>query len=698
MPRSRPLILLLGSLLSAILSHSQWNQSSGPEGGYTNGIIKVNDVLLLSSGAGGIYRSEDNGLTWLPSTTGLPDQAHVNDIASDSGNIYAALYDYGLYRSMDGGMSWMPANNGIDTQSVWTVFALGPDVFIGNFDQKVFHSSDYGANWAMESINVSEKQINAFVHFNSKIYVGTAGGLFEYENSNGIWNRIDIPGLSPNGIRSMTVHNGIFYIASDGQLFASNDNLASWSHTAVGNGSTIVSMAGEQHKFYAVTGHGYYYTEDNGTNWNGPILPNEKISLNDMLVSNGKIILNSTRGNYESMDDGANWAFNSAGIKAQHITAFARNDNKLFAGTSANGLFRSDDNGGSWTEINTGIDALNAMDIKEIVNVGDTLYIATGGGVYSSGNNGANWVRILDPGTNKSADALAYNNGIFACSVAGTGMYLSSDRGETWNMVPAIGLNTDTSYTSILMEGQKIISATANGELFFSTDLGENWTDISISNGFFYITDIELVDEELYAATPHGLYISSDMGQNWGRFTTSGTNSVHDIIIQDDIVYAATNSGVLAMKAGRDSWYSFGDNMEKYTNKIFLKDGILFAGTYAWGVWSQHISELVMPGDDGADDPVNEDDPCYDKTTGNFMEDCPTLALYPTMTSGELNLSGQFETAEIRIYSSGGLLALSAKTNAGKDDPVHLDMLTSGLYFVHVLSEGRTHTFKIIKR
>src|SRR5579872_3668492 len=71
------------------------------------------------------------------------------------------------------------------------------------------------------------------------------------------------------------------------------------------------------------------------------------------------------------------------------VSCFASNSSYLFAGTDRNGVFRSGDNGLTWTSVrngmsNTSIDALLAL--------GMNLYAATfGGGIYLSTDNGTDW-------------------------------------------------------------------------------------------------------------------------------------------------------------------------------------------------------------------------------------------------------------------------------------------------------------------
>jgi hypothetical protein len=68
-------------------------------------------------------------------------------------------------------------------------------------------------------------------------------------------------------------------------------------------------------------------------------------------------------------------------------------NNQLFAGTHGGGIFRSVDNGDSWTQINSG---LTCTDVRAITFTADNyIFAGTGvGGVYRSLDNGDSWTQV----------------------------------------------------------------------------------------------------------------------------------------------------------------------------------------------------------------------------------------------------------------------------------------------------------------
>ena len=633
MATPKPLLLACLSLLCISISYSQWTQSAGPEGGYTNDIVKVDNTLIVSAGGGGVYISTNNGASWEPSNEGLPLHPHVYRIASHGDNVYISLYQGGVYRSIDKGSTWSPANNGADRLTFYSLFTNGQEIYAGSADGKLYYSADYGANWSEKNNGLPGNPISGFVSYNSKMYVGTADGLFESVDNGNIWNAINIPGLSPNGIQSMTEYNGVFYVTNDGQMFVSNDNLASWILTPLGGGSTLTNLVGYEGVVYTTNSFGrYYYSSDNGVNWTMGQNTQTDSSANNILLSNDKLFMLTSEGVFESFDDGSSWTFNSNGIKAHNISALAANDTYLFTGTSENGIFRSSDNGATWTPIGISSTDLNSKSINDIIVIDNTIFAATSAGIYTSNDNGDNWVIKLDPGVNKSTSGLDYDNGILATIIGGAGVYISSNLGETWTLSSMEGIDpTEIGYTSILIRDEVIVVSTANSELFVSDDMGQTWSNISIPDGFFFTQDLEFIDNRLYAATAQGVMASDDLGETWYRFLTYGYNSVQDIIVIDNTIYGATDFGLYASEEGRDFWYPFTEGTKnEHLTEILLKDGTLFAGTSGSSLWSRPLSEIVVPPlDDDNDGVINEDDLCPGTPWGSEVDSngCATSQL-----------------------------------------------------------------------
>ena len=169
------------------------------------------------------------------------------------------------------------------------------------------------------------------------------------------------------------------------------------------------------------------------------------------------------------------------------IYSLAINSNgDIFAGTDANGLFRSTDNGNSWTNLgftNTWIqrNGIAISPSQEILIATDNKNAT--GGVYRSSNNGNNWDTLGLTDNAEIAIALNSSGHIFV-GTAAQGVYRSTDNGQNFVQINA-GLDTSNGMNPIsftINTSGHIFVGTVSGGVFRSTNNGDNWVQIQSGN------------------------------------------------------------------------------------------------------------------------------------------------------------------------------------------------------------------------
>ena len=68
---------------------------------------------VFMAGLQGVYRTYDNGKTWIESNTGFVGSEVVDLVTSLDGTMYATTYNLGIFKSTDGGKNWVFASFGI---------------------------------------------------------------------------------------------------------------------------------------------------------------------------------------------------------------------------------------------------------------------------------------------------------------------------------------------------------------------------------------------------------------------------------------------------------------------------------------------------------------------------------------------------------------------------------------------------------
>src|ERR1051325_7644845 len=177
--------------LSVSTAFSQWVQTSGPGGITINALLKNGSVMLAGSETYGVYRSTNNGSSWL-TTTG-----------TSNARVRAFVYLKCFYFC---GVS-------------------GPGSLKG-----IYKSSDNGQSWQLMSSTMSGKFINSLAVKDNLIFPGTPypdGGLFRSSDGGQSWTN-----LVPNSISRVNflfVNGDAILLGSDNFIWRSVNNGDSWS-------------------------------------------------------------------------------------------------------------------------------------------------------------------------------------------------------------------------------------------------------------------------------------------------------------------------------------------------------------------------------------------------------------------------------------------------------------------------------------
>jgi len=206
-----------------------------------------------STGAGsGVYKSEDAGLTWQKTSSGLPSE-DVRALAFDQtepATLYAAVGGRGdVFASTDGAASWTRRGNyaltGLEADLA-VASGAGDVLFVAEDVRGLYRSSDGGHRWASVAAGLPQDE-NGTVNVQSiaidpanasVIYVGTG---WHASHGNGVYKSIDggetwAPanrGMIDYGITALVVSPAdsqvIYAGGANGELFKSTDGAATWT-------------------------------------------------------------------------------------------------------------------------------------------------------------------------------------------------------------------------------------------------------------------------------------------------------------------------------------------------------------------------------------------------------------------------------------------------------------------------------------
>ena len=322
---------------------------------------------VFMAGLQGVYRTYDNGQTWIETNTGFVGSEVVDIVTALDGTMYATTYNLGIFKSIDGGKNWGFASFGIKS---W-----------------------YGMQLATHPEDADT------------VFTTTSGGVYKSTNAGESWRVIGGSDLCDDEEAGGNCHYHGIIIEKEAPF------------------KVLVGSGGDQ---YSKEDVGLTGSEDNGESWR----KSDDGFVRDVHVS--KLIIDPNNNNvFYATTQGATEYTDKVGDGA--------------------GVFKSNDRGNSWTQINNGLDSLETNILTVDPNDSETLYLGTDDdGVYKSTDGGESWKKLNVSSIPKSfgvGDIIVdpqNSNNIYIGTVdyfrlsesrgvlGDFGIYKSTDGGTTW--------------------------------------------------------------------------------------------------------------------------------------------------------------------------------------------------------------------------------------------------------------------------
>ncbi len=134
----------------------------------------------IFTGGLGVYRTSNNGASWVNLTSGLPSllNSDFESFAVLGANVFAGDLGLGVYLSTDSGTNWSAVNTGLTDTHTQALAVDGPNLFAGGLNGGVFISINNGANWTAVNTGLTNLTVLSLQVFGSYLFAGTAGGVF----------------------------------------------------------------------------------------------------------------------------------------------------------------------------------------------------------------------------------------------------------------------------------------------------------------------------------------------------------------------------------------------------------------------------------------------------------------------------------------------------------------------------------------
>ena len=552
-----------------------WTVAGVPSGGGC-GAITINPTTpstLYCISSPGIFESTDSGAHWKLVLT-LPTN-NASDLAIEPEKpttLYAATQGDGIWTSTDGGATWTAANTGIPALGNGfteedSIFRISADpvndgvAYAVTLNHGLYKTTDGGAHWVAANNGISDLQFNGaymnrlvvdpvnpqLLYLAEEVFVGgglpgttSLAGIYTSTDGGSSWSQT---GLAGTGVLDLTMdpsnHQHLLATTLSG-IYSTTDSGAHWaalSGTVPEMSTLAIDPSNPNHILAGSYFTGLYSSTDGGASFSAEN-PADQSSIADIAfdpvtatnVYDGVVAF----GLDKSTDGGSTWGESDTGIYGITVNSmFMDSSGVIYLAADGSGVYKSADQGVSWTQINNGIGfneylGIYVYGLVEDPEVAATLYAATPTGVYKTVNSGGNWALLSNGITDPYSMAVAVDpedsNNVFA-GTQSKDVFKSVDGGNSWQSASA-GI-TDTEVLSLAVsptDSKTVFAGTQSKGLFKSTDGGTTW---NTANTGLPVTGVWVVaidpknPQTLYASlTNQDIYKSTDGGATWASAST----------------------------------------------------------------------------------------------------------------------------------------------------------------------------------
>jgi len=455
----------------------------------------------------------------------------------------------------------------------------------------VFRTDDGLNTWELKNNGIVTTYISCIDVMNGNIYAGTGGkGLYKSIDDGESWFKIFGADYDPTGGIQTIAHseNKIFISTGYGTFFSDNEGLT-WNFI----GSWYFNGFAAQGELLLAGGSGYFHrSTNNGVDWDAPVngLPSGNSQTIKIIGSSIYIGYQPNYleyGIYKSIDGGENWSIiggntflNLAVYEIKEVNGV------IFAGTNA-GVYSSTDDGNNWLPTNSGLSLQSYAQINDIEVLGNNIFVAKYDGIFKTDMNPINWIESDDGLTALEISKVGFNQGTIFAATYGGGLRKSADCGNSWERINQI--NSDFPKNITISEGI-IFIGTADKGIYKSTNNGISWTFANNGLSSPTIETIYQTGQQVFCSTPNGTYRSTNNGATWLKIHDMNSNA---IVSKNGVIYIGNNSSIYKSFNQGQTWTNCTGNLSNpYVYVLMADDEKVYMGSnYGVFTYDEDLNE-----------------------------------------------------------------------------------------------------------
>ena len=577
-PSFRNLLLVCLTLSSPVWA-AGWD-AIGPFGG-SAAVIQVDPhhrgTVLAGTSNAQVFRSDDDGDSWHPIRFPAQFRATLHALVVDpqTPGVYLAGLSgddpayAGIFRSADDGQTWhrLPEP---DLKAVWSIAVWPRDsrVLAAGTEDGVFLTRDAGENWMRisprENRELQPVVSLAFDPTDSKIlYAGTPHLPWKTANGGVTWNSVHTGMLDDSDVFSIHVdaHQPLRVFASAcSGIYRSSNAGANWTKLTGAVGSSyrtyqITQDPTEANILYAGTTFGLSKSVDGGASWRRMTNKSTRSIAFDPFRPGRIFVATDEEGLFRSDDRGGSFQAVNRGFVNRRLGSLAASGQSLYATSLQNSttgpVFRWSDSDHAWA----GVDSVNKLIRNQVVKIvsanPQSLYIVTINGLVASTDSGRRWSEIAAPPSSRLTDLLvspADSRRLFVGTERG--VFQTENAGQTWHVAQLPAVKSVTSVSLTPAPRLPILLSSSSGVAYETT---------KHSVGQYEINGVVATDHNGFlAATSSGLMTSDDVGMKWlplaGILEGSTVTAICKHPTHPGVLFAAKFGVIFGSKDEGRSW------------------------------------------------------------------------------------------------------------------------------------------------
>ncbi|HEX3018802.1 MAG TPA: hypothetical protein VHP36_00805 [Chitinispirillaceae bacterium] len=335
-------------------------------------------------------------------------------------------------------------------------------------------------------------------------------------------------------------------------IYLSSDSGNSWviSNNGIEENSEVYSLIENKNKIFAVTSNGLYFSLNDGLSWDKC---NLELKKDDQIMainaSDNKVAAGTNEGFYISTDNGESWSFSEHRYPEMNCLAVC-GDNLLVSYADYPRILISRDLGVSWNDGSQEI-----LGVQNFLVKGDTVFTGTYKGVYISSDRGETWtaasVGIIDSSING-----LYNAHDTTFAATGQGVFYSVNSGKSWIAVDNTGM--ENRNVQKIIKFDKLLFTASDKGIHRLDDKNPSWQVVNKDLAGGSVSILTIKGDTVFAGTSSGVHFTGDNGKNWITLNNADMTIDHDVTclaINGRTIFAGTRyNGVYRSENGGKNW------------------------------------------------------------------------------------------------------------------------------------------------